>query len=116
MRKLLSILSFVLLVTLSAQAQSARSNSDEASNDRIVKTYPNPATTYITFEVQKDYRKGMILHIYNGVLGKMVYETTNIREKTTVTLNSSFTRGIYIYHLIDETGRIIESGKFQVSR
>ncbi len=83
--------------------------------NRIVKLYPNPATTYITFDLQGNYKKGYSIYIFNGVLGKKMYEATNVQEKTTVTLND-FSRGLYIYHLMDETGKIIESGKFQVSR
>ena len=37
------------------------------------------------------------------------------QDKFTLNLND-YTRGIYIYHLVDATGKIIESGKFQVSR
>ena len=44
-----------------------------------------------------------------------MYENQNVTEKVTVDLNE-FTRGIYIYHLRDPNGKIIESGKFQVSR
>jgi hypothetical protein len=29
---------------------------------------------------------------------------------------ADFNRGVYIYHLRDLSGKIIESGKFQVSR
>ena len=44
-----------------------------------------------------------------------MYENQNVTEKVTVDLNE-FARGIYIYHLRDVNGKIIESGKFQVSR
>ena len=44
-----------------------------------------------------------------------VHEVSNVPEKTTVNL-TDFNRGVYIYQLIDPTGKIIESGKFQVSR
>ena len=42
-------------------------------------------------------------------------ETQNIIQKTTVLLDE-FNRGVYIYHLRDQNGKIIESGKFQVSK
>jgi Secretion system C-terminal sorting domain len=115
LRQLLTILSFILLTATQSQAQSARTSPAESNGDKIVKLYPNPATTYITFDLQANYKRGLTVQIYNGVLGKRVFETSNIPEKMTVNLND-FTRGIYIYHLIDNTGRIIESGKFQVSR
>ena len=44
-----------------------------------------------------------------------MYESQISQDKFTVNLND-YTRGIYIYHLVDATGKIIESGKFQVSR
>lgn len=83
--------------------------------DRIVKLYPNPATTYITFDLQKNYKSGLTITVYNGVLGKKVYESANAPSKLTIDL-SDFNRGVYIYHVSDASGRIIESGKFQVSR
>lgn len=97
-------------MTIQTVAQSSH-NGD----DKIVRTYPNPATTYITFDLQKNYKPGYSIQIYNGVLGRKMLETNNIQEKTTINLNE-FTRGIYIYHLVDASGKIVESGKFQVSR
>ena len=110
MRRLLTILSFITLLTLQSAAQSAVDG-----DDKILRTYPNPATTYITFDLQKNYKPGYSIQVYSGVLGKKMYETNNVQEKTTINLNE-FNRGIYIYHLIDASGKIVESGKFQVSR
>ena len=42
-------------------------------------------------------------------------EQTNIPEKLTIDLGN-FTRGVYVYQLIDKTGKLIETGKFQVSK
>ncbi|MBL7725847.1 MAG: T9SS type A sorting domain-containing protein [Chitinophagaceae bacterium] len=114
MRRILPILSFILLITISSQGQSSRPNPG-GDADRIVKLYPNPATSYIIFDLQANYKKGLTVQIYNGVLGKKMYETQNIPDKFTLNLND-YTRGIYIYHLVDISGKIIESGKFQVSR
>ncbi len=36
---------------------------------RIVKFYPNPATSYITFDIQKESDKNYTFQIYN-MLGK----------------------------------------------
>jgi hypothetical protein len=114
LKKLLSILSFTVLLAISAQAQSSRTPGTDGA-DRIVKLYPNPAVSYITFDLQKNYKAGLTLQVYNGLLGKKMLDNQNIPEKLTLNLND-FTRGIYVYHLLDATGRIIESGKFQVSR
>ncbi len=95
--------------------QSSRPTPPPDAQERIVKLYPNPATSYITFDLQKNFRQGLSINIYNGVLGKKMYESFNLQSKTTIDLNE-FNRGVYIYHLIDPSGKIIESGKFQVSR
>jgi hypothetical protein len=81
---------------------------------KIVKTYPNPATSYITFDLQNNYQKGLTIVVYS-FLGKKMYESQNVSEKTTLTL-SDFNRGVYIYHLTDQSGKVMDSGKFQVSR
>ena len=83
--------------------------------DRIVKLYPNPATSYVTFDLQKSFKQGLTLNIYSGVLGKKMYESANVPSKLTIPLDD-FNRGVYIYHVSDASGKIIESGKFQVSR
>jgi hypothetical protein len=103
------------MIAIQSEGQIAKSNPSIDGNDRIVKLYPNPATSYITFDLQGNYKKGLTIYIFNGVLGKKMFEAVNIQEKTTITLND-FSRGMYIYHLIDESGKILESGKFQVSR
>lgn len=44
-----------------------------------------------------------------------MYEATNIPQRTTLNL-SEFGLGVYIYQLRDKTGKLVESGKFQVSK
>jgi hypothetical protein len=97
-----------------SQAQSARSIPSTNVSDRIIKLYPNPATTNITFDLQKDYVKGLSIQIYS-FLGKKMYEGQNVPSKVTLDL-TEFNRGLYMYHLIDVSGKVIESGKFQVTR
>jgi hypothetical protein len=98
-----------------SQGQTARITPADGTQDKIIKLYPNPAQSYITFDLQKNYKPGLTIHVYNGILGKRMYENQNISEKFTLNL-TDFTRGVYIYHLVDANGKIIESGKFQVSR
>lgn len=115
MRQLLTILSFILLISIQSQAQSIRNNSGIETNDRIVKLYPNPATAYVTFDLPKGYEKTHSIQIFS-FLGKKMYESNGLSQKLTVQLNE-FTRGLYIYHLVEiANGKIIETGKFQVSR
>jgi hypothetical protein len=114
LRRILPILTFILLTTLCSQAQSSRFSTLIDPAQRIMKIYPNPATTYITFDFDKNAEKGYSIQIFS-FLGRKMYENQNLASKTTVDL-SDFNRGVYIYHLIDRNGKIIESGKFQVSK
>lgn len=92
------------------------SNGIGIDNDRqqvkVVYFYPNPASSFINFEYAKPLDKGYTLQLYNFI-GKKVYEVAVSGSKTTIVLEG-FYRGIYIFQLRDKSGRIIESGKFQI--
>lgn len=106
--------SFILLL-VSVQVKSQdRLVSTSNAPVKIIKFYPNPATSVINFDFQKGYDKSYSFLIFN-FLGKKVYEANNLAPKTTVNLND-FYRGIYIFQLRDKNGRVIDSGKFQVSK
>lgn len=79
-----------------------------------MKIYPNPAVSYIKFDFQKDYERGYTLHVINFI-GRQVNEVKNINASTILDL-TTYNRGVYIYQLKDQTGKLIESGKFQVAR
>ena len=113
MKRLILILSLIVFTTLQSQAQTDRTT---ASIDKgpILKFYPNPAITVVNFDFQKTYDKGYTIQVFN-FLGKKMHESLNVTPKTTINL-SDFTRGVYIYQLRDKTGRLVESGKFQVSK
>ncbi len=111
MKRILLIASIILSIATVSNAQVARPSE---GGDKSVKLYPNPATTYITFDFQKSYEKGLSLQVFN-FLGRKMYETQTVTEKTTLDLNE-YNRGVYIYHIRDYSGRIVESGKFQVSK
>ena len=81
----------------------------------IVRFYPNPATSVINFDFQKAHEQGYSIQIFNAILGRKMYDQSNIAERTIINL-SDFTRGIYIYQLRDRSGKIVESGKFQVAK
>jgi hypothetical protein len=102
------------LIAIQSQAQTARSISASVASDRIIKLYPNPATTNITFDLQKGYERGLSIQVYS-FLGKKMYENQNVPAKVTLNL-TEFNRGLYMYHLIDISGKVIESGKFQVTK
>ena len=113
LKRILPILSIILLTGFFAQAQSRVGPSQEVA-ERIIKYYPNPAISSITFDFQKGFDKGYSILVYN-FLGKQVHETKNVTSKTTLDL-ASYNRGIYFYQLRDRGGKVIESGKFQVSK
>ncbi len=103
--------------TFFANAQNGKTSEANFLSDiqsKVVRFYPNPATTIINFEFSKPVQKDYILQVFNFV-GKKVFESNAILQKTSVSL-TEFYRGIYIFQLRDKTGRIIESGKFQVNK
>ena len=110
--KIFYTLSIFLLVSITAKSQD-RNPSTPAGLPvaKIVKFYPNPANSYINFEFQKSNDKTYSFHIIN----LLVYEVTNVTPKTYVNL-SDFLRGVYIFQLRDQNGKVVDSGKFQVSK
>jgi hypothetical protein len=100
----------------SAQEQKVPENNypSDIIKAKVVRFFPNPATTVINFEFLKPVSKDLVLQVYNFI-GKKVYELPAVSQKTTVPL-SDFFRGMYIFQLRDKSGRIVESGKFQVAK
>jgi hypothetical protein len=115
LKKFLLIVSLLLVNAAQLQAQSRTALASIGTQATILRFYPNPATTNITFDFQHSYDKGYSLQIYNAVLGRKMLEQVNISEKLTIDL-SNFTRGVYVYQLVDRTGKLVETGKFQVSK
>ena len=114
-RKMKNCTILILLVLFSfgaAHAQSTRTAS--APGTKILRFFPNPATTYINFEFQKDFDRSYVVQVYN-FLGKKVADITQVNQRSQIDV-SGYTRGIYIYQLKDQTGKVIESGKFQIER
>lgn len=105
---------FFLLFTLQAEGQT-RGTLLPGNPAGPVRFYPNPAITQITFDFQGGYDKNYSFQIYS-LLGKKVYNLPSIpASKTTIDL-SDFFRGVYIFQLKDRNGKIVESGRFQVSK
>ena len=112
--KIFYTLSIILISSFAAKSQDRPVSPDREAVAKIVKFYPNPATSYINFEFQKATDKSYNFQIIN-FLGKKVYEITNVTPKTVVNL-SEFIRGVYIFQLRDQNGKVVDSGKFQVSK
>ncbi|MBN9385185.1 MAG: T9SS type A sorting domain-containing protein [Chitinophagaceae bacterium] len=112
MRIFYIILSIILLTSTQAFSQAKGPMPDPES--KVIKLYPNPAISYITFEVAKEPNKTYSLQIFN-FLGRKVKEVTDISPKTVVNL-SELVRGIYIFQLRDPNGRVTDSGTFQINK
>jgi Secretion system C-terminal sorting domain len=113
LKRLLIILSLILATSAYSSAQVSRSVPGNAG-EIVVKTYPVPANSFINFELDKTNNNSYTLAVYN-FLGRKMYEKQNFSQKTTITLDE-YTRGVYIYHLTDGNGRLVKTGKFQVSK
>ena len=113
MKRILLLISIILLTTINSKGQTSREPSPDALQ-RILKVYPNPATTFTKFEFQKNFGQGYTLQVINFI-GRQVFEAKNISSTTTLDL-SSYNRGVYIYELKDQSGKTVEVGKFQVSK
>jgi hypothetical protein len=111
LKKIYYIIIFIVVFTAGAFSQSKTSISGDPSA-KSIRFFPNPAVSEINFEFQKGFDKSSSLQIYNFI-GKKVFDTPTTSPKLSISL-SDFYRGVYIYQLRDKTGKIIESGKFQV--
>lgn len=95
----------------SAQLRAAADNDQPA---KIVKYYPNPASTSINFELPKGYDKSYSIQLFN-FMGKKVAEINATSLRVNYALDGLY-RGIYIFQLRDKFGKVVDSGKFQVVR
>lgn len=87
----------------------------DGSTPKMAHFYPNPATSFINFTFEKTVDKSYTLQVYNFI-GRKMNEFRITDAKITINLDDNYFRGLYIYQLRDQTGRIVESGKFQVNK
>ena len=112
MKSLLFILIIVFGFNFTSSAQNKVVSSNSNPLAKLVKYYPNPATTAINFEFLQGYDKSLSLQLYN-FMGKKVLEINSPAQLTNLSLND-FYRGVYIFRLSDKYGHVVDSGKFQV--
>jgi hypothetical protein len=93
----------------------AEREGDMLVNTKIIKAYPNPATSYIVFEFDKSVDRSYTLQIY-AFYGRKMTELHINESKININLDDNYMRGLYIYQLVDQSGKLIESGKFQVNK
>ena len=103
----------MLVIVMSVGFVYANGHNNFSTQVKIVKCYPNPASSIINFEFATNVDKTYSLQIYS-FSGKKMTNLSAASNKVSVILDNDFYRGIYIYQLRDKTGRIIETGKFQV--
>ena len=112
---------FITAFAITFIAIESFTNSDSGKlsiglQPKLVKCYPNPAISFVNFEFPADaISKDYFLSVYSFT-GKKMYETTIANTKLTLTFSNEFYRGIYVYQFTDKAGRILETGKFQVTK
>jgi hypothetical protein len=110
LKSLFFILSFILVTVVTTSAQVSRGQNQPV---KVVRFYPNPATSFINFEFQTTTGlTNYSFKVYNFI-GKKITEINNLTPRTIINLTDYF-RGVYIFQLTDRNGQIIETGKFQV--
>ncbi|OYZ52700.1 MAG: hypothetical protein B7Y15_01820 [Bacteroidetes bacterium 24-39-8] len=112
--KYLYTLSLMILLVVGSSFV-ADNETNLVTSTKIMRVYPNPATSYIIFEFDKSVDKTYTLQIF-AFFGKKMTEQRLTDAKLNITLDYNYLRGLYIYQLRDRTGKIVESGKFQVNK
>ncbi|MFN2457415.1 MAG: T9SS type A sorting domain-containing protein [Chitinophagaceae bacterium] len=113
MKRLIPIVLIFLFSAISSKGQPSSVPAQQNAG-AILRIYPNPAISYTNVDFLKAFEKGYTLQVYS-FLGKKMYESANVTSRTTLNL-SDYNRGVYVYQLRDKTGKMVESGKFQVSK
>jgi len=107
--KRIYLLIIMVSLTVGAMAQDRQPVPEQVK----VRFFPNPATSVINFEFTKPNPEAVYtLQVFNFI-GKKISEIAVTNNRTSVSLDNYF-RGVYIFQLRDKTGKIIQSGKFQV--
>ncbi|MBS1729355.1 MAG: T9SS type A sorting domain-containing protein [Bacteroidetes bacterium] len=110
--------SLLFILLIAAGWAFTHSGNALASSDiqvKIVKFYPNPATSYINFEFPANIDRTYSIAIYS-FSGKKMEDVPVSSSKISIILSDDFYRGIYIFQLHDKNGKLVEAGKFQVAR
>ena len=111
LKKIFTILLFIGGIPILAAAQQKQAGLYD-SGTKVLKYYPNPASSIINFEIIKGSSSHYTLQLYN-FMGRKISETVGGSEKVTIMLDGLY-RGVYIFQLRDIYGKIVDSGKFQV--
>lgn len=104
----------LLLCTFASPAwsQSKPTSTGQESVAKVVKAYPNPATSKIFFEIQRNNDKVYEIIVFN-FLGKKIDHLKNVSTRTELNLENYYS-GLYVFQLREMNGTLVESGKFNV--
>lgn len=112
----LATITCVILLLYSNIVNAVSSPVSISIQTKNIKCYPNPAISFINFELPQQYvNKSYVLQVFSFT-GKKMYETTLNAAKVTLTFTNDYYRGIYVYQLRDASGKIVETGKFQINK
>ena len=111
MKKIFYILLFTVLFASGSFAQNKVAAVPDVAV-KFMRFFPNPAVSVINFEFQKGFDKYFTFQVFNFI-GKKVLDLKTVTPKINIPL-TDFYRGVYIYQLRDRSGKVIDSGKFQV--
>jgi hypothetical protein len=84
----------------------------ELTATKTLKFYPNPASADINFELPDANVKNYSIQVYN-FMGKKITEIVPTSQRINFSLDNIF-RGVYVFQLRDKSGKILDSGRFQV--
>ena len=112
MKKIFYILLFTVAFNFASEAQKPIVAGSTDATVKYMRFYPNPAITSINFEFQKSFDKFYTFQVFNFI-GKKVLDLKTVTPRISISL-TDFYRGVYIYQLRDRSGKILDSGKFQV--
>ena len=114
MKQISFILILIIGINFTSFAQNRTFSDEVGVQTKFIKSYPNPASTVVNFEFQKDYNRYYSIQVLNSI-GKKMFEAKNIPSLLSINLkDEKFFRGIYIYQLLDKNGVVVESGKILV--
>ena len=115
MRFFYLVLFMVFIGTAGVKAQSRVAGFPDIGSTATVRFYPNPASSYITFEdFLRKYDKNYHIQVFKKKKKKVA--EFNLGDPKNILNLSDFFRGIYVFQLKDASGKIVESGKFQVNK
>ena len=106
------ILSAIFVLATCLSFGQTWTSSDVTLSAKWVRFSPNPASTFINFDLIRSSESGNSLQIYN-FMGRKIHEIKNFNSHTSIDLQRYY-RGVYIYQIRNRKGYILESGKFQI--